>query len=435
MDESPLTGLALSPRPARRTFALIAAAVLLWGALGSEVAAAPRDGRSCESVSRLAGRWTRIGGPAFSQNGIVSPSGGERFAVLPGDPNTIVVGAKNEIFRSIDGGCSWKKVFVVDIASSPFVDCRRVDDAGLGLVGAGCGRIYDVDFALRDGKPRLLAQASFTVSPAGVTGSLIYVSDDVGETWKILESAVDSAGILGVGELTAAPGNPAVLYVKRETYTASTLLMRSDDGGETWETKELPGRSASSVMAATPLVVSPSDPDEVWTTFTDLAPDGQLPLRQRLALSTDAGATWTVVTGPGDRTTFLKSLTVATDNNGGTVVAASDGQRLFYSPDSGRSWREVDMVPDDSFTQVSFGTRPHIVFAVGFENMVVRFDLARSIALVIKSGSFAFGAEPDASGNRPIAVVPGAGLYIFGECSGVGSSCFSMYRYTGRGAA
>ncbi len=209
--------------------------------------------------------WTHLG----LRDGFQIPA----LAIDPRDPNRIfaaVLGhpyGPNEergLFRSTDGGQTWQKAIYKDentgasdveidpsnpdviyasmweVREGPWEDNNEVNGTGGGLFKSTDGG--STWHPLANGLPKDLSQIYVAIAPsnprrlyatlASASGGLaFYRSDDAGENWSKVTDDPRPSGRIGGGDL-AVPRvdskNPDVVY------TASTVTMRSMDGGQTW---------------------------------------------------------------------------------------------------------------------------------------------------------------------------------------------------------
>lgn len=162
--------------------------------------------------------WKKIGLDAAGQ--IV------KVVVHPNNPDILWVAALGNIFtanqergvfKSLDGGNSWKKVLFIN-----------------NNTGA-------VDIAINPANPRVLYAAMWqaerkpwTLIDGGKNGG-IFQSKDGGDTWKKLEGGLPT-GLLGRIGLTVSPANPERIWAQIQAKEEeSGGLYRSDDGGKSWE--------------------------------------------------------------------------------------------------------------------------------------------------------------------------------------------------------
>jgi photosystem II stability/assembly factor-like uncharacterized protein len=209
--------------------------------------------------------WTHLG----LRDGLQIPA----LAIDPSDPNRVfaaVLGhpyGPNEergLFRSTDGGQTWQKVIYKDEntgASDVEIDPSNPDviyasmwearegpwEDGNEVNGTGGGLFKSMDrgntwHPLTNGLPKDLSQIYVAIAPSDprrlyatlaiASGSLaFYRSDDAGETWSKVTDDPRPSGRIGGGDLAI----PRVGSKNKDVvYTASTVTMKSGDGGKTW---------------------------------------------------------------------------------------------------------------------------------------------------------------------------------------------------------
>ena len=209
--------------------------------------------------------WTHLG----LRDGFQIPA----LAIDPRDPDKIFAavlghpyGPNQErgLYRSTDGGQTWQKAIHKDEntgASDVEIDPSNPDviyasmwearegpwEDGNLVNGTGGGLFKSTDggntwHPLTNGLPKDLAQINVAIAPgdsrriyatvAVASGPLsFYRSDDSGENWSKATDDPRPSGRIGGGDLAVPrvdPKNPDIVY------TASTVTMRSADGGKTW---------------------------------------------------------------------------------------------------------------------------------------------------------------------------------------------------------
>ena len=195
------------------------------------------------------------------------------LAVDPRDPNRVfaaVLGhpyGPNEergLFRSTDGGQTWQKAIYKDdntgasdveidpsnpdviyasmweARDGPWEDNNTVNGTGGGLFKSTDGG--STWHPLTNGLPKDLSQIYVAIAPSNprrlyatlavATGPLaVYRSDDAGESWSKATDDPRPSGRIGGGDLAV----PRVDSKNADiVYCASTVTMRSTDGGRTW---------------------------------------------------------------------------------------------------------------------------------------------------------------------------------------------------------
>jgi photosystem II stability/assembly factor-like uncharacterized protein len=216
--------------------------------------------------------WTHLG----LRDGEQIPA----LAVDPHDPNRLfaaVLGhpygpsAERGIYRSTDGGQTWKKVLYKDentggsdvvidpkhpnvvyasmwqATLGPWEDGNEYDGTGGGLFKSTDGGetwhkltkglpddLVQINVALAASDPERLYATLSTMHQGGYAtgvGLGVYRSDDGGESWRKITEDPRPAMKIGGGDLPVPavdPTNPDVVY------SASIVTMKSTDGGKTW---------------------------------------------------------------------------------------------------------------------------------------------------------------------------------------------------------
>jgi photosystem II stability/assembly factor-like uncharacterized protein len=145
------------------------------------------------------------------------------IAIDPRNPDVVYVAAQGTvhgpnsdrgIFKSTDGGASWKKVLYIN------------DSTGISSLSMDMNN------------PRILYAASWehrrypwTVSSGG-PGSAIWKSVDEGNTWTKLEGGLPK--LMGKAGISVSRANSNRIYAIIETEKVKSGLYRSDDAGKTW---------------------------------------------------------------------------------------------------------------------------------------------------------------------------------------------------------
>ena len=209
--------------------------------------------------------WTHLG----LRDGEQIPA----LAVDPRDPNRVYAavlghpyGPSEErgLYRSTDGGQNWQKIISKDEntgasdveidPSNPDVIYASMWEAREGpwedrslFNGPGGGLFKSTDrgdnwHPLTGGLPADLSQINIAIAPsdshrlyatiASASGKLsVYRSDDAGENWTQSTTDPRASGRIGGGDLPIPRVDPKSADV---VYVASTVTMRSSDGGKTW---------------------------------------------------------------------------------------------------------------------------------------------------------------------------------------------------------
>ena len=264
--------------------------------------------------------WRSIG-PALS---------GGRVAVVVGsarNPKLYYLGAAGGgVWKSTDGGASWKPVFDAQHVAS--IGAIALDPQNDDVVWVGTGET----------NPR-----NDVIAGAGV-----YRSADAGKTWR-------SMGLRETKQISRIAIDPhdsgrVVVATMGDFFADSTArgIYRTSDGGKTWTNALYLGPASG----ASDLAVDPLDFNVMYAgmwhfrrlpwTFTSGGPD------DGIYKSVDAGATWQRLTGNG--------LPAGSTGRIGLAVAPSDPKRVYALIESkdGILWRSSDA--GASWTLVSHDT-------------------------------------------------------------------------------
>ena len=148
-----------------------------------------------------------------------------RIAVHPKNPDIVYVAIIGDLFKnskdrgiykSIDGGESWKQVLFSNERSGA-VDIS-IDKSNPRIIYASTWNIRRTPYSLE----------------SGGEGSGLWRSTDGGDTWKnISDNEGLPGGLWGISGVSVSPVNPKKIFALIENKDGG--LFRSDDGGESWK--------------------------------------------------------------------------------------------------------------------------------------------------------------------------------------------------------
>jgi photosystem II stability/assembly factor-like uncharacterized protein len=220
------------------------------------------------------------------------------LAIDPVDPEILFAGTRPAaVYRSRDGGRRWQKL-ALDIArecsiGTPFVTSLAVDPDDHHTLWAGVE--IDGVFRSRDGgdswtrleaglyDPDIHAVAIAATTPKRLYASTareMFVSDDLGDTWRAL--GIKQKWPLPYARgMAVKPDDPGVLFAGcGETTTGEKgHVLRTTDFGESWEILSLPKEPNATMWG---LATHPADPNRI-VAFS---------LFGEVYVSEDAGASW-----------------------------------------------------------------------------------------------------------------------------------------------
>ncbi|HEX8068832.1 MAG TPA: hypothetical protein VF546_02695 [Pyrinomonadaceae bacterium] len=307
-------------------------------------------------------------------------------AVDPTEAANLYAGTIGGLFKSTNGGASWRKVrqdwtagVVVSRANPKLIFAGTVPAGGCFPgnpprplfrstdAGAGWDKVDTVpdcaiDLLVSDpADPNTLYAASwFAYYAAGdVGGAYFWKSTDGGASWSQLFA--DHIGLAARG-WAISPADNNVLYAPGDLYsedwtTTHTGLLRSKDGGESWS------MTALTDTLVTAAAVDPLDLDTVYAGTASEAADNLYV--GSLLKSVDGGASWFPINRglPGDFS--VARVLVAGPGNPDTLYVATSRHGVFKSLDGGASWEALN----DGLTDLSVNTlvlapgRTHTLYA------------------------------------------------------------------------
>ena len=255
------------------------------------------------------------GGETWQHLGLEDTRHIARILVDPRNPNIVLLAAMGHsygpnadrgVFRSSDGGRSWKKVLYKD-----------------DLTGA-------VDLCFAPGDPRIVYAALWhPIRKPGQSGTLfgpgsgIYKSTDEGVTWTQLTGHGLPLGDWGRVGLAVAPGTRGRrVWALIEAKDKDNGLYRSDDGGASWQRATTDDRVVG-FWYMSQIFADPSNPDVLWVP------------KQALYRSTNGGKTFTIIKGAPGGDDYQ---TVWIDPTNSQRIMLGTDQGATISLNAGQSW-------------------------------------------------------------------------------------------------
>ncbi|MDG1571410.1 glycosyl hydrolase [Robiginitalea sp. M366] len=342
------------------------------------------------NVSSGYGVWkSEDAGKTWTAAGLEKSRHIPRLRVHPTDHNIVFAAVlgniykptqERGIYKSTDGGQSWRKVhFVNDMAGA-------------------------VDLTFDPTNPRILYASTWRVQrtpyslSSGGDGSALWKSTDSGETWtEISKNEGFPEGTLGIIGVTVSPANPQRVWAIVENKDKGGLY-RSEDGGKTWAQVNSERKLRQRAWYYTRVYADTHDEDVVYV------------LNVQYHKSTDGGSSFSTFNAPhGDH----HDLWIAPEDPQRMIMGDDGGAQISY--DGGTTWSTYYNQPTAQFYRVTTDNAfPYRIYAAQQDNSTVRIR-HRSDGGAIDENDW----EPTAGGESAhIAVDPENDDIVYGGSYG-----------------
>lgn len=283
------------------------------------------------------------------------------------------------VFRTTDGGATWKKVLFID------------DSTGAA------------DLSIDVTNPRILYASlwKFQRTPwgmdAGAGRSGLWKSTDGGDTWTELTfNPGMPKGLIGKIGVAVSPANPRRVYANIEAQDSLGGVFRSDDAGATWTRTNSDQKYVVRPFYYMSVTADPVNENTVYV------------MNLQVSRSIDGGRTFSTVRVPHGDTHIMwvdpkDPQRLINGNDGGATV----------SLDGGRTWSTQDNQPTSQFYHVTTDTQqPYRIYGAQQDNTTVSI-LHRSDrgSLTVRDWFPVAGCE-----NAYIAIDPRDPNVTFGGC-------------------
>ena len=226
------------------------------------------------------------------------------------------------VFKSTDGGKTWKKILYVDDKTGA-IDLV-MDPRDPRVLYAAMWQVYRTPWKLDDGGP----------------GSGLYKSVDGGAHWtEISHNSGFPRGVLGRIGITVAANNPQVIYSIVQAKHGG--VFRSDDGGASWRRVNSSWSLRERAFYYMSIFADPTNPEVVYVPEVDalwVSRDGGKSFSK---LHTPHGDNHIVWIDPKDPKVLLEG------NDGGATV----------SIDGGKTWSDEHNQPTGQFYHIALDDR------------------------------------------------------------------------------
>jgi hypothetical protein len=226
------------------------------------------------------------------------------------------------------------------------------------------------------------------------TNNILYTGAASGGLWKSTDdglswtSLFDEAGTTTVGEIAIDPNNPQILWVGTgensmwcEDYFGIGLL-RSTDGGSTWELRNGSGANTlENISAFASVVVDPDDSNHlvVGGAYRDCSNGNYY--SAGIYSTTDSGANWT------KRMSGVVTEVVQDPTDHQIFWAGVDGNGVHKSTDGGNTWTKQTSVTTSGRVEVAVSPSSHLYVYALSENSFWRTTNGGTSWTQMSSGS------------------------------------------------
>ncbi len=242
-------------------------------------------------------------------------------------------------------------------STNPLLSSFRYRSIGPASMG---GRIDDVEVAPSD----------HNIIYIGYAVAGVWKSENKGTTWT---PVFDEQPVASIGDIAVHPTNPNIVYVgtgeanNRQTSSFGDGMYKTTDGGKTW--RHIGLRETQSISR---VLIDPRNPEVIY-----VAAAGHLfgPNEERgVYKSTNGGQTWTKVKYVDENTGFTD---IAMDGANSNILYAASYQRrrigccfngggpgsgLWKSTDAGRTWTKISGggLSGGTYGRVAIATSPSV---------------------------------------------------------------------------
>jgi photosystem II stability/assembly factor-like uncharacterized protein len=275
------------------------------------------------------------------------------IAVHPNNPDIVLVGAQGAlhgpsadrgVYKSTDGGATWKKTLYVD--ENTGVSSLSMDVTNPRIIYAATWQHRRYAWKVESGGP----------------GCAIWKSTDGGDTWnKIVDGLPKEMGKIGV---SVSRANPNRVFAIVEAEKSKAGVYRSDDGGKKWNLMTNNQVLTARSWYYMEIYADPVNADVVYV------------LNAPMMRSIDGGVTFTNIrVGHGD----THDLWINPKNNSNLALADDGGGEISYN--TGRSWSPLNNQATAQFYRVNADNRfPYWVYGGQQDNS--------SVAMPSRNGSY-----------------------------------------------
>ncbi len=285
-------------------------------------------------------------GKTWKKIGLDSSQHISRIIVDPKNPNIVFVAAQGAlysrskergIYKSIDGGATWKSVLYVDDKTGAAE--LSMDMTNTRILYAAMWEHGRLPWKVISGGP----------------GSGLYKSTDSGETWQKLKEGLPEE--LGKMSIAVSRSNPEKVYalIEGDSNKEAGGLFVSDDGGKKWSRITNDHRLVQRAWYYIELFIDPKNENVIYV------------LSATAYRSNDAGKTWESLSGThGD----FHDLWINPNDPNNFVIANDGGAAITFN--GGKIWSVQSNMPTAQFYRINVDNQfPYRIYAGQQDNTSV----------------------------------------------------------------
>jgi photosystem II stability/assembly factor-like uncharacterized protein len=226
-------------------------------------------------------------------------------------------GGERGIYKTTDGGKTWKQV--LNVSEHTGFNEIHIDPRNSNLLYATAHQRQRKVFTYIGGGPE----------------SALYKSTDAGATWSKITKGLPADVDYGRIALAISPVNPDMVYAMIEAANGKGGIFASSDRGASWEKR---GSHVTSGNYYVEIFADPKDENKLYSMDT------------YSKVSLDGGRTWTNI---GEKNKHVDNHVIWIDPTNTTHVLEGCDGGLYESYDGGKNWNYKANIPVTQFYKVS----------------------------------------------------------------------------------
>ena len=277
------------------------------------------------------------GGKSWKNVGLKTSEHIGRIIVDPRDSNVVYVaaqgplwgpGGERGLYKTTDGGKTWKQI--LKISDDTGVNDVAIDPANPDVLIASAWQRRRHFYTLVNGGPE----------------SALYKSNDAGATWRKVK-IIPANEELGRINFVFSPAQAGLVYARVEAANKAGGVFRSTDSGESW-TRQNPFEGLP--MYYNQIFADPKNPDRIYLDDTTFR------------VSEDGGKT---LRSLGERRKHVDSHVIWIDPDDTDFIMVGCDGGLYESHDRGRLWRFFPNLPVTQFYDVAIDNSKPFSYVYG----------------------------------------------------------------------